>query len=219
MSASVTAYTLIILAGGQGSRMGGRDKCLLILGDQCFVDVLARRLRCSVPDADQILVSANRHQDEYARTGALVCADLRPGYQGPLAGLEATLARAPADQPVVIVPCDMPLLPRNLPGRLLAPVIADPAAVAVLHDGQRRQHLCLALWPAAALPSVQKHLTRGQRSMAGWLSEQRVNEVSYRDDVAVTATCWRNVNECSDVRLLTASAQTGTPAEAAPMIA
>jgi molybdopterin-guanine dinucleotide biosynthesis protein A len=219
MSASVTAYTLIILAGGQGRRMEGLDKGLLMLGEQCFVDVLSRRLRCPVPGTDQILISANRHHDEYARMGGQVCADLRPGYQGPLAGLEATLARAPADQPVVIVPCDMPLLPQNLPGRLLAPVIADPAAVAVLHDGQRRQHLCLALWPASALPSVQKHLNRGQRSMAGWLSEQRVNDVSYRDEAATAETCWRNVNESSDILLLPGSAQTGRAADAAPVIA
>lgn len=206
MAGAVTAYTLIVLAGGRGRRLGGRDKGLLTLGQQGFVEALTGRLRCMETGIDDILISANRHHDEYGRIGAQVCADLRPGFQGPLAGLEATLARAPACQPAVIVPCDMPLLPQSLPRRLLAPVVADAAKISVLHDGQRRQHLCLALWPGTALPSLREHLDRGQRSVAGWLSGQRIEEVSGGNaGPGSHALCWRNVNDPVDFRLLAAS--------------
>ncbi len=209
-----TAYTLIVLAGGQGRRMGGCDKGLLRLGQQGFVEALVQRLRCTVPGADQVLISANRHHNEYGRTGAQVCADIRAGFQGPLAGLEAALVQAPVHQPVVVVPCDMPLLPGSLPRQLLAPVMADPAAISVLHDGQRRQQLCLALWPAATLPSLSAHLDQGQRSVASWLSGQLITEVLGRAGPDANALCWRNVNAPVDFRLLTESAQNSRAADA-----
>ncbi|HDZ09496.1 molybdenum cofactor guanylyltransferase MobA [Pseudohongiella sp.] len=204
MSASATAYTLIVLAGGQGSRMGGCDKGLLPFGEHSFVEILVQRLRCTVPGADHVLISANRNHDEYNRMDAQVCPDLRAGFQGPLAGLEATLAQAPCHQPVVVVPCDMPLLPQRLPDRLLQPVLANSRSIAVLHDGRRRQHLCLAMWPQQALPTIRDTLGRGQRSVANWLSGQWVTDVSCHEMTGADIQAMLNVNDPGDFSSLAA---------------
>ena len=80
-----------ILAGGQGSRMGGVDK-----GLQPFLGqpLAAHALRRLAPQVGALVINANRHADEYIRLaqpyaathGALVAPDAEAGYPGPLAG-------------------------------------------------------------------------------------------------------------------------------------
>ncbi|WP_339857576.1 molybdenum cofactor guanylyltransferase [Pseudohongiella acticola] len=206
MPAFDPCYTLIVLAGGQGSRMGGCDKGMLTLGQQTFAELLVHRLRCSAaafnPGYGPVLISANRNQQDYGRIGAQVCADLRPDFQGPLAGLEAALSRASPDLPAVIVPCDMPLLPDNLPAGLLRSVMADQRSVAVLHDGHRRQHLCLALWPKSALFSIRQRLDENQRSVAGWLAGQLVADVTFSEESVGALPFACNINRTSDLAQL-----------------
>ena len=79
----------LILAGGRGSRMGeGPPKPLRLLGGRPLISHVAERLRGAV---DPLLVNA-AEPAAYAALGLPVVADLRPGFQGPLAGIEAGLA-------------------------------------------------------------------------------------------------------------------------------
>ena len=55
--------TGLILAGGQGSRMGGIDKGLQLLGGKPMVAHVIARL---APQVDEILVNANRNPERYA---------------------------------------------------------------------------------------------------------------------------------------------------------
>ncbi|NEX16437.1 MAG: molybdenum cofactor guanylyltransferase [Halochromatium sp.] len=86
----------LILAGGAGQRMGGKDKGLIELKGRPLVQWVAEALR---PQVKGLLISANRHQERYAELGWPVIADDRPIdqeasseiYQGPLAGIAAAL--------------------------------------------------------------------------------------------------------------------------------
>lgn len=159
-------WTLIILAGGRGSRMGGQDKGLLLYQGEPAVCYLARRLA-----AGRVLVSANRHQERYRALGFAVVADQRAGFAGPLAGLEAALAEVRTAQ-AVLVPCDMPALPATLPVCLLA-ALQGPVTLAVASDSRRLQPLCLGLDVAACLPGLRAWLDAGGASAHGWLAAQQ----------------------------------------------
>lgn len=80
----------IILCGGLGRRADGADKGLLRFGDATAVEAIASLLR---PVCDTLVISANRNLARYRalRIGSVVC-DLRPGFHGPLAGIEAAAA-------------------------------------------------------------------------------------------------------------------------------
>lgn len=96
----------VVLAGGRSSRMG-RDKALLpTAGDRTFLDHACALLR-ELPLA-QVVVSG-------ARPGGVP--DLVPGL-GPLGGLHA-VASATAAPAALVIPVDMPLLPRDALARLL----------------------------------------------------------------------------------------------------
>lgn len=135
--------TGLILAGGRGRRVGGRDKGLLLhLGRPLVAwvhDLLAG-------EVDEVLISANRNAQAYAAYGEVV-ADLRPDFPGPLAGLEAALLRCRSDS-LMIVPCDVSGLSPGLIRALLDGLDAEPAiAACVLHDGSRLQPLLAAVRP------------------------------------------------------------------------
>ena len=78
----------IVLAGGEGRRVGGRDKGLLTLRGTPVVERVLSVLRSQ---CGEVLIVANRHQDDYARF-ARVIGDETPGHAGPLAGIVAALA-------------------------------------------------------------------------------------------------------------------------------
>src|SRR6202165_3424457 len=106
--------TGVVLAGGQGSRMGGVDKGLQPFRGKPMAAHVIERL---TPQVDELLINANRNPEAYARFGHRVIADEIEGFAGPLAGFERGLVHA-AGALVVTVPCDSPFLPIDLVRRL-----------------------------------------------------------------------------------------------------
>lgn len=160
--------TGLVLAGGAGRRMHGRDKGLVAWRGKPLVTYAAASLR---PLARELIISCNRHTDDYRRVADRVISDDRAGYQGPLAGLEA--ARDRVVTPLLLVtPCDMPGLPAVVYAQLLAALQAPRERhrdAIFLHSGGRDYYLCLAL-RRAALAGLSLYLDRGERSVRGWLA-------------------------------------------------
>jgi molybdopterin-guanine dinucleotide biosynthesis protein A len=84
--------TGLILAGGEGRRMGGADKGLLSYQGRPLVAHVLARL---APQVAGVLISANRNLDEYRAFGHEVLPDATDVRVGPLAGLQAGLAACP----------------------------------------------------------------------------------------------------------------------------
>ena len=124
---AVTGITGIVLCGGRGRRLQGADKPLLRWQGETLVSRVVQRLR---PQVDGILISANRNLDAYRRL-APVAADELPDFQGPLAGIAATLGQC-ATPWAVVCPGDAPLIPMDLVEHLAAAIGAAPPA-----DGRR----------------------------------------------------------------------------------
>jgi len=193
-------YTLGILCGGQGSRMGGVDKGWLPYGNSSFVETTIRRFRCeSLPD-DSVIISANRNLLQYQALGSQVVADQRAGFLGPLAGLEAILSIARPERPILLLPCDMPALPNDLAASLITALLNEQEdTIVIANDGERAQPLCMALYPSLAYPHLKAFLDRGGRGVFQWLKLYRLREVLYCNQ----AESFRNVNELHTYHALT----------------
>jgi molybdenum cofactor guanylyltransferase len=185
-------YTLIVLCGGQGSRLGGADKGLLKINGQLFVRRLIERLADPADRKASVLISANRHHEQYQAMGYPVIADQRDGFQGPLAGVEACLQHVTAG-PVLIVPADMPDLPADLPQRLLGKLTRQ--SIVIAHDGEQSQPLCMVMYPHIWLESLTRWLDSGGRSVHRWLSDKPVRYEHFSD-----ASEFSNINEKSDLQ-------------------
>jgi molybdopterin-guanine dinucleotide biosynthesis protein A len=167
--ASGPAVLLGVLAGGRGSRMGGRDKAALRAPDTAE-PLLARLLRLGCEAGlDGVVVG-----------GAGACAVPRlvddPPDVGPIGGLCALLAHA-GERPAIALACDLPYLSADL----LARLARSPSAAAVLaaRDLQtgKWQPLFARYDAPRVLPELRAAIAAGTRSFQTFLRAVDVQEL------------------------------------------
>jgi len=183
--------TGVVLAGGQGRRMGSIDKGLVTLDGRPMVAHVLERLR---PQVDEILINANQHHAEYAAFGYPVIADAIGGFAGPLAGLQVALAQA-AHPLLATVPCDSPFLPADLVARLAAARHAAAADLAVARTFAQ-PHPVFALVRREVLPHLERFLAGGGRKIDAWYATLKTVEVAFDDE----ADAFRNINTAEELK-------------------
>jgi molybdenum cofactor guanylyltransferase len=185
------SITGIVLAGGQGRRMGSVDKGLAPLLGRPMVAHVIERL---APQVDEILINANRNMSQYMALGHAVIPDAIAGYAGPLAGLHVGLTHA-ANPLVATVPCDSPFLPRDLIARLSAAIRDHAADIAVARTFDQ-PHPVFALVRREVLPHLTQFLQDGGRKIDAWYATLKTTEVAFDDQ----AEAFRNINTADELR-------------------
>ena len=175
--------TGIVLAGGQGRRMGGVDKGLQLLHGKPMVAAVLARL---APQVAEILINANQNLEAYARFGHRVVPDAIGGFAGPLAGLHAGLGAAHHEL-AVTVPCDSPFLPADLVARLRRALQTNDLAVA---KTGAQPHPVFSLVRVSVLGHLARFLASGGRKIDAWYSTLKVVEVPFDDE----ADAFLNIN-------------------------
>jgi molybdopterin-guanine dinucleotide biosynthesis protein A len=179
----MNGVTGIVLAGGQGRRMGGVDKGLQLLHDKPMVEHVIGRL---APQVDEVLINANQNLEAYGRFGYRVVPDAIGGFAGPLAGLHAGLVAA--KHPLALtVPCDSPFLPADLFSRLKKNLQENDLAVAKTGD---QAHPVFSLVRVSVLDHLSGFLSAGGRKIDAWYSTLHIVEVPFDDE----ADAFRNIN-------------------------
>jgi molybdopterin-guanine dinucleotide biosynthesis protein A len=159
----------LILAGGRARRMGGEDKGLIRLAGRPMVEHVLERIG---PQVDEVLINANRNAEQYSRYGHRVIPDVMDDFPGPLAGMLSAMEAV--HQPwLAVVPCDSPLLPRDLVQRLFESALAESADIAVAHDGERLQPV-VALLRCSLLPQLRAFVEQGGRKIDTWYAQHRM---------------------------------------------
>ena len=181
-SAEVTG---LVLAGGQGSRMGGVDKGLQSFRGKPMVAHVIERLG---PQVQEILINANRNPADYERFGHRVIADEIEGFAGPLAGFERGLAHASGEL-VATVPCDSPFLPLDLVPRLREAMTRETAQIAYARTGEQ-PHPVFCLMRRDVHDSLKRFLGSGQRKIDKWFAQLSSVEVPFDDE----ADAFLNIN-------------------------
>ncbi|WP_236572756.1 molybdenum cofactor guanylyltransferase MobA [Burkholderia sp. 8Y] len=168
--------------------MGGVDKGMQpFLGEPLALHVLRR----VAPQASDMLISANRNVEAYARLaapfGARVIADALGDYPGPLAGIAAAL-RAAQTEFVLLAPCDAPFVDERL-GALLGEALdaehADIAYAATIEPaGERIAHPVFALLRTSLADDLDTRLASGERKVRAWYAHHKAVQVPFHDDRA-----------------------------------
>ncbi|MBP2161700.1 MULTISPECIES: molybdenum cofactor guanylyltransferase [Asticcacaulis] len=171
---------LVILAGGQGLRMGG-NKPLHPYDGGTLIGAVIARLEPQVRD-----MAINAAEPGLSVFGLPLLYD-EPALAdlGPLSGIQTALkwARTRGDTYVITAPCDMPRLPENLVSRLMA--VPQEGAEVVYFAGSRDYPLC-ARWSVAILPDLEDALRAAEGGLAvmRFLSGRRVVKLEAGDDGA-----------------------------------
>lgn len=175
--------TGMILAGGEGRRMGGRDKGLEPFAGLPLVAHVVKRLEGQVAE---LLINANRNADAYHFFADRVIADLvmdgtEGGFKGPLMGIYSGL-RAAKTPWLLVAPCDSPALPDDLVARMVAGIASENGEhdIAVAYDGERL-HPVVALLRTALADDLAATLGEGERKIDRWYARHDWCKVDMSD--------------------------------------
>lgn len=160
-TATPQPFSVVLLAGGRGQRMGGLDKGLVHWQARPMIAWLHEVVR---PLTDDLIISCNRNQQAYGAYADRLVGDDSADYPGPLAGIRAALqvARHPL---LLVLPCDAPRVDRALIESLLA--LAEDRPVMAQRDGYWEP--LFAVIPRRLLPSLERAWQAGERSTQRWL--------------------------------------------------
>lgn len=150
--------------------MGGADKGWVEWQGKALVGQVLAQL---APQSTQQIISANRNLERYAQLGVPVVQDLRGGFAGPLAGIEAGLAACKTDW-LLTCPVDTLDIPPDYAERMLAvrPSVASKAG---------RLQPVFMLIHKDSLPSLRAFLDAGERKVGLWVERQGLRHVSFDD--------------------------------------
>jgi molybdopterin-guanine dinucleotide biosynthesis protein A len=220
----------VLLAGGQGSRLG-QDKALVDLADfqslesgfcrndgntasvplgRAVLSALAaccRRLAVSVAHEGSATGSRWNLPARLGYPGAVLIEDRLAGC-GPLAGLAAGLEEAaaatPPDEAVFVAACDYPLLPAEAVALLLDALDAAGTEVdAALPEIEGRLHPLCGAWSPRVLPRLAEYLASGERravEFAGRVATVRLTGADFLRAGLDPARSFLNVNTPDDLR-------------------
>ncbi|WP_301585610.1 molybdenum cofactor guanylyltransferase MobA [Halomonas alkaliantarctica] len=210
----ITPQTLtgMILAGGEGRRMGGRDKGLEPFAGLPLVAHVAKRFDGQVAE---LMINANRNTDAYALFATRVIEDAEGGFKGPLMGIYSGL-RAAETPWLLVAPCDSPALPHDLVNRMVAGISSESGEydIAVAFDGERL-HPVVALLRTSLADDLANALAEGERKIDRWYARHSWCKV----DMSDCPETFANLNteeEKSRLELTLTTTSKGLPSQETP---
>jgi molybdenum cofactor guanylyltransferase len=185
-----------IIAGGKGTRLGGVDKTALVVGGRTILD---RQLEALRGRFSRVFLALGDSTPAALPPGVVVVRDRVAAGSGPLAGLDAALgALAPAEESVICIAADLPLLsPPTL--ELLRDTAPDAEALVPLVAGQPEP--LFARYHTSCGPPVAAALREGRLKTMAVLASVRVQWIAEATLRAADPhlRCLLNVNTPEDL--------------------
>ena len=186
----------LILAGGQGSRMGYVNKGL----QPWFTGRLIHpALQVLQQECAYVAISANHDVPLYQTMGVEVWPDaLQWVGCGPLAGVISSVAQFPKYiETIQILPCDVPLLSTRVVKRLNE-VLQGSIAPAVYAQTRSQTHPVICQLRRDALVNLAAFLQQaGKHSIRRWLLQMGAEAVWFEDESE-----FANVNDVATLKVL-----------------
>jgi molybdopterin-guanine dinucleotide biosynthesis protein A len=175
-TASSAPCSVLLLAGGRGARMGGRDKGLMPWQGKPLIAHVQATVR---PFSDDLIVSCNRNANRYRAYADQLVEDPQKDFPGPLAGVLAGLAVARHPW-ILVLACDAPKIDAALIEAMLAARTAPRRPVMVQQAGQWQP--MFSLIPKTLLASLQHAWSQGERSLLRALLQHRPQALACASD-------------------------------------
>lgn len=182
------AVSCIILAGGEGKRFNREDKGLVTFKDKPLIEHIINRI---TPQVDDIVISANRNINEYKKYSQKVIGDKAGGFQGPLTGITTCIPECNHEW-ILVIPCDIPVLPDNLVEQLSN--TSSKLIVAKAHE----QRQLVFLMHASLKYNLDDFLQQGHQKAMSWIELQKPEVVVFEDEAAM----FSNINTPDELNSL-----------------
>lgn len=188
---SITAA--VVLAGGLARRMNHQDKGLILYQGKPLVSYA---ISAAEQVVDDIIISANRHLEQYRCFNWSVLTDQTNSFDGPLAGILTAMRATHADV-LLVLPCDCPLVTAAHLRHLISTRMTNNADIAVAFDGERVHPVFLAL-KTDLQDHLASYLASGQRKVENWLKLHHY----VRADFSGQSELFININSIAELNAL-----------------
>lgn len=189
MSCADDLLTVVILAGGKGSRLGGQDKGLLEWQGRPFIEHVLRNIE---PVTQKIIINANQNIEVYRQYGYPVVSDEMPDFAGPLAGMMAALGSAETSY-ILTLPCDAPLTSAAIIERFCDAHEEKQQMLYVAGTADGLQPVYAMIHKSLA-DNLQRYLAAGNRKVRHWMKTNDAIVVEF----AQQTSAFININTESD---------------------
>ncbi len=166
--------SVLILAGGKGTRMKGVDKGLIRVHGKYIIEYLISMAKKYSPN---VFVNANRNISFYRKLECNVIEDVLKDYQGPLAGIYSSLLQVQTDY-LITLPCDGPLISDEYFTKMLESPMTNKIKCAYCND---RLQPVYALIPKKLTGTLKEFLDNGERKIDKWYSQCGLEIVDFSD--------------------------------------
>jgi molybdopterin-guanine dinucleotide biosynthesis protein A len=201
-------FAWIILAGGQGRRMGLQDKGWLDYQGQTLITALTEQLSALNRDIP-IIINANQNIEAYKGLGYPVITDAKQDFQGPLSGILNVMKMSSIQpkQAWLTWPVDAPFRVEDYLQKIMisAPLEVTDLAVAkrlttsAENIEMHLQYTHLLIKPSLQ-SSLQSYLQQGRRSIKGWIASLDAESVQTIAFNETDSAQWINLNQPEDFK-------------------
>ncbi|MDA9288928.1 molybdenum cofactor guanylyltransferase MobA [Alphaproteobacteria bacterium] len=168
----------VILAGGKGRRMGGKEKALIPLLDRPLLSYVLESVSGQVAP---IALNVNTNFDKFSKFGYPIIKDPIKGHLGPLAGILASLywAQKINKDWVMTLPCDTPFLPKDLAQRMIEVKNRKMDVDLIIARSRGYNHPVVALWKSNLDFKLKNALDDGIRKIDLFTSKLKIAYVDF----------------------------------------
>ena len=188
----------VILAGGKGRRMGGKEKALINLLDRPLISYVLEKISGKTAP---IALNINTNFEKFKNFGYEILEDPIKGHLGPLVGILASLnwAKNIDKKWVLTLPCDTPFLPLNLIESLVKVKNESPDVDLVVAKSRGFNHPVIALWKAENNLMLKKAIEEGIRKIDIFTSQLKTVHVNFDEINESKFDPFTNLNSPKDL--------------------
>jgi molybdopterin-guanine dinucleotide biosynthesis protein A len=192
----------VILAGGKGKRMGGREKPLQSLQGRALIEHVIER---AAPQVDELILSSNSDPALYTQLQLPMIADHFIGHSGPLLGISSAMvwattqyAQAETLPYLACFAADVPFFPASLVAQLLHGMMTSGSQVAVAREAGQLQPL-FSVWDIESHSKLDRAIAAGVHGPKPLLPE--LNSITV-DVTAESTFDFANINTLQELQAL-----------------
>jgi len=180
-----TELSIVILAGGKGSRMGFKDKGLLDFKGKKLIEY---SINLANKNSKNVVISCNNNLDFYKKYGDIICDDNQK-FLGALAGISSALniKNISNNKYLLVLAVDTPNINQQTIDSLYNN-LDDKTDICVVFDG-KYLHPTLMILKTKLKTSIDNFLQSGERKLGFWIKQHNFKKV-----LIIDKTLLKNIN-------------------------
>jgi len=169
----------VILAGGQSKRFGGGYKTFQKIEEISIFDRIINFLKNRNLD---VIINANSNYKQFNKKNIPVIKDIKKGFQGPLAGIHASMVWSTKNMLnkkwLFTIPSDTPFLPNDLLEKFLENY--DNKSQIFIASSNNKIHPVVSMINLNLLKSIEEEIESNNRKIMEWVKKHKYRYIEFQ---------------------------------------